>query len=66
MMKNSEWIEIYKTDMIRCVRCGTLKIVGERLASKANLGFGCCVPFEVLPYNWGTSDAPQWILDLRN
>ena len=52
MMSNSKWIEIYKTDMIRCVRCGTLKIVGVRLPSSTNLGFGCCVPMELLPQDW--------------
>jgi hypothetical protein len=52
MMSNRELMEIYKTDMIRCNRCGTLKIVGERLPSNTNLGFGCCVPMELLPQDW--------------
>lgn len=66
MMSNKEWIEIYKTPMIRCIRCNTLKIVGIRLPRRTNLGFGCCVPMEMVPQNWATSDAPQWVLNLRN
>ena len=65
MRTNKEWREIYETSMIRCSRCGMLKIVAQQIEPKSNLGFGCCVPFEMLPDNWGTTDAPQWILDLR-
>ena len=52
MMTNKEWIEMYKTDMIRCVRCGTLEMIGKKMTGR-NLGYGCCVPFELLPQDWG-------------
>ena len=52
MMSNRVWIVMYKSPMIRCIRCGTLKIVGERLPSSTNLGYGCCVPMELLPQDW--------------
>ena len=65
MMSNKELREIYKTNQIRCTNCGMLKIVAQKLEPKSNLGFGCCVPFQMLPNNWGTSDAAKWILDLR-
>ena len=61
----TEWIEIYKT-AIRCTNCGVVSEVGQRMTKGTNLGFGCCVPLSMVPQNWSTSDAPQWILDLRN
>ena len=64
-MKIRELIELYESNMIRCSNCNTLKELGVRLATTNNLGFGCCVPYGFIPQNWGTDDAPQWILDLR-
>ncbi len=66
MMNNRYWIAMYKSPMIRCIRCSTLEVVGQRITKRTNLGFGCCVPMEMVPQNWATSDAPQWIVKLRN
>ncbi len=52
MMSNRYWIAMYKSPMIRCIRCKTLKVVAVRLPSTTNLGYGCCVPMELLPQDW--------------